>query len=57
MLQVEDKGYYEDVRKKAEEMGILDKLEKQIKYLSGYGCGGDEGKTRCRLWKDFAPHP
>jgi hypothetical protein len=48
--------YFHEVSAKAEELGLYDALKKQLDYLDGYAChDGDKTKTRCTLFKDFAP--
>ena len=52
MLVVECKERLSEVREKAQEMGILDRLEERLEYLASYG-GGDSDYV-CRLYHDFA---
>jgi hypothetical protein len=48
--------YFHEVCAKAEKMGVYESLKKQLDYLDGYACpDGDKTKTRCTLFKDFAP--
>lgn len=51
MITITDQQYYDEVRKFAEEQGILDDLEKQIKYLHH-----SPDIQRLTIGKDFAPH-
>jgi hypothetical protein len=58
MLEIDGnvQEYFDDVKKYAEEIGLIDSLQEQLDYLDTYAEHGDRGKTRCRLFKDFAPH-
>jgi hypothetical protein len=48
--------YYDQVVAKAHELGLYAEFKKQIDYLDNYACPeGDKLKTRCTLFKDFAP--
>lgn len=58
MLQVECQEYLATVREFATKAGKLqgrNGLESQLEYLDGYAEHDERGKTRCRLFKDFAP--
>lgn len=41
----------------ADEQGLRQQLEEQLRYLDGYGGDdGDRGRVRCTLSADLAPH-
>lgn len=48
--------YFDGVKAYAEEIGLKDNLQKSLDYLNTYAEHGDRGKTRCKLFQDFAPH-
>jgi len=52
MLNVKCEEYLAEVRKKADEMGIRDRLEKQLEYLAQYACvvEDDGPPTKGDLW-------
>jgi len=56
MLNVIDKEHYDTVRGWAEENGLLEKLQESLDYLDGYAESNDKGRTRCDLYRDFAPN-
>lgn len=58
-------GYMESVRAFAKERGIEAKLQERLDYLDTYACRFDDGegnegvdreRTKCVLYKDFAPY-
>ncbi len=57
----DNKAYYEEVLAKADEIGLEEQLQNQLKFLAEYGCWREDGtpgnfnQTRCELYKDFAP--
>jgi hypothetical protein len=57
MLNILDQEYYDKVLEFAKETNQLDKLQHELDYLDNYGIGEGESKdkTRCDLYKDFAP--
>lgn len=46
----------EEARMFADKTGLRESLEQQLGYLDGYAEHGDRGRTRCRLYPDFAPY-
>jgi len=53
--------YLAEVRQFAEVVGKSDELREKLDYLRTYACTDendvmDETKTRCNLYKDFAPY-
>jgi len=58
MLEIDGnvQEYFEEVKRHAEEIGLADNLQKSLDYLDTFAEHGDRGKTRCRLFKDFAPY-
>ncbi len=57
MLQIEDRKHLSEVFIFAREIGMCDDLKEQLGRLNTYSQHDDSerGKTRCRLYKDFAP--
>jgi hypothetical protein len=57
MLNILDQEYYDKVIDFATKSGQLDKLQRELDYLDMYAIGEHEpkDKTRCDLYKDFAP--
>jgi len=57
MLNVLDQEYYDKVLEFAKETNQFDKLQRELNYLDNYAIGEGEpkDKTRCDLYKDFAP--
>ena len=57
MLNILDQEYYDKVIDFATKSGQLDKLQRELDYLDNYGIGEGEpkDKTRCDLYRDFAP--
>jgi hypothetical protein len=57
MLNILDQEYYDGVVDFATKSGQLDKLQRELGYLDNYGIGEGEpkDKTRCDLYRDFAP--
>jgi hypothetical protein len=57
MLNILDQEYYDKVIDFATKSGQLDKLQHELDYLANYAIGEGEpkDKTRCDLYKDFAP--
>ena len=57
MLNVLDQEYYDRVVEFAKETNQFDKLQRELNYLDMYAIGEGESKdkTRCDLYKDFAP--
>jgi hypothetical protein len=53
-LKIENEEHLASVRTFADKIGLRDQLEEQLKYLDGFG--GDRDRSRCRLFKDFAPY-
>lgn len=49
-------GRLEEARKFADSRGIREKLEKRLEYLDKYACQEDCQKTKCCLYRDFAPN-
>ena len=52
-------GYLDTVRAWAKEHCLLPKLEARLEYLGTYAYKSEEPqkeRTRCQLYKDFAPH-
>ena len=47
--------YLAEVKAFAEANGLTDKLEKQLNYLDTYADHDNNGRTKCDLFKDFAP--
>ena len=44
--------YLAEVKKFAKKIGMLDQLKGRLDYLANYS----DQESRCRLFKDFAPH-
>ncbi len=55
MLKIECEEYFAEVKAFAEKTGQMVQLQEKLDYLDTYAEHGDRGKTRCRLWKDYAP--
>jgi len=57
MLNDQTNGKLDEIFETAAKMGEreLMNLQNQILYLSGYACHGEDWKTRCDLYTDFAP--
>jgi len=53
MLNVTDKDYFDGVMQFAQVTGQVDSLKEQLDWLDSYN---DKNKTRCNLYKDFAPY-
>lgn len=51
-----DEEYMKSVRAFAESRGLTSKLEKTLSYLDGYADHDKNGRTQCRLFKDWAPY-
>ena len=45
-----------EARALADSMGLRDNLERQLAFLDEYAEDDDRGRTRCRLYHDFAPY-
>ena len=43
-------------RRFADQHGLREQLEEQLRYLDTYGEDDDRGRVRCTLYPDFAPH-
>lgn len=57
MLNVEwCADYFEQVKQFAKDNNLEENFNSNIEYLSTYAEHGEIGKTRCRLFKDFAPN-
>ena len=56
MLKIDDDKYFEKVKEFAEKNGLLKQLEERLKYLDTYAEHNERGKTKCLLFKDFAPY-
>ena len=56
MIEINDQEYYDEVRAFAERAGKLEQLKEKLAYLDTYAEHGDRGKTKCILYKDFAPY-
>ena len=58
MLEMNEdvKKYLETVKAFAKSIGKEEILQKRLDYLDTYACGDDKEKTRCKLFKDFAPY-
>jgi len=59
MLKVSENciNYLSETRDFAKSVGLLNDLEAQLSYLSGYACRDEEtDRTICNLYPDFAPH-
>lgn len=55
MLKVMDRDHLRSVMKFARESGRIEQLKDQLRYLGSYAEHDNDGKTRCRLYADFAP--
>ena len=53
MLVYEDTKYHEQILEFAKRNGLEQQLQSRLTYLETYGCNE---KTRCRLFRDFAPY-
>lgn len=52
----EDKEYFKEVKKAAEDAGLIRQFNDAMQYLHLYGCGWeDPDAARVELTKDFAP--
>jgi len=56
MLYIEDKEYHDEVLAFADKIGMSEQLEGRLQYLNTYAENEEQGKTCCRLFKDFAPY-
>lgn len=58
MLEIHEtcEKHMESVRQFAERTGQSAKLQKQLDWLDKYAEHDERGKTKCVLYKDFAPH-
>lgn len=55
MLKVENQEHFDAVIEFAERVGLRQQLEGRLRYLEHYATSPDDpGKTRCRLFKDWA---
>ena len=56
MLLIGDQEYFNAVKAKAVERGLLPEFQKHLDYLDGYACN-EEDPDRCVvvLYRDFAP--
>jgi len=55
MLVIENMEHFKNVVRFAKKTNQLDSLKSKLLYLHTYAEHGDKGKTRCVLYKDFAP--
>lgn len=55
MLNVVDKEYFDKVMDFAIKAGKEKSLQEGLNFLGTYACHEDKEKTRCDLYKDFAP--
>jgi hypothetical protein len=57
MIEDKTNGYLDDVKasKQAQQIEGRHSLSQALAYLDGYAERNDRGKTRCLLFKDFAP--
>ena len=53
ILNDDAQKYLDDVKAAAKARGCLDKLERQLEYLSTYGCSDDPEYSRCSMMKDL----
>jgi hypothetical protein len=57
MLHIQCQEHFNKVKAFAEQVGAMDRLQRQLDYLGKYAChNGDDHKTRCDLWVDSAPY-
>jgi len=56
MLHISDHDYMKEVSNFAEKRGIKHLLQKRLDYLDTYAEHGERGKTKCFLYRDFAPY-
>ena len=56
MLSIENIQYFTQVKDFAKRKGLLNQLEEHLMHLDTYAEHGNRGKTRCSLFKDFAPY-
>jgi hypothetical protein len=57
MLNIENcQEYFNQVKQFAIDNNLLENFEKTMNYLDTYAEGEERGKTRCKLYKDFAPN-
>jgi len=55
-LEIEDKAHFESVLAFANKVGLRAQLDDKLKFLDEYAEHGERGKTRCRIYRDFAPY-
>jgi hypothetical protein len=56
MLVINDPAYHTAVLQFAINIGKAEQLAEELAWLADYACHGEEGKTRCTLYKDWAPY-
>lgn len=55
-LKIESAEAFEAMCTFADAEGLRPQLDGVLKYLDEYAEHGDRGRTRCRLFSDWAPH-
>ena len=58
MLEIHEsaQAHFDNVKVFAERRGLTEKLQVRLDWLGDYACHGDTGKTKCILYRDFAPY-
>ena len=54
-LEIDSQNYFDEVMAFAEKVGLREQLQSKLDYLATYAEHGDVGKTRCLLYRDWAP--
>lgn len=54
-LIIDNSEHFEKVKKEAERLGLMEKLQSQLDYLANYANHGTYGEVECHLGYDFAP--
>jgi hypothetical protein len=55
MLDIHNQEYFDQVVEFAKRTNQYDQLKQKLDYLETYAEHGEVGKTRCILFRDFAP--
>lgn len=56
MLEIQDPEHHAQVLEFAKKTSREAQLQDKLDWLANYACHGDSTKTRCKLYKDFAPY-
>ena len=55
-LHIENQAHFEQVLAFADKVGLRHQLDEQLEFLGTYAQHDGRDRTRCRLFKDFAPY-